>query len=138
MPRPKPGLCLLPPRASPNDWRRAEPDANHEGSPEGAANTDLAEVSAQEYHSFFTDCLHQNSGFSIPALSAREGISIPALSAREGISIPALPAREGISIPSLAGRAGMENRLSYLPSLGGQVWKIGYHTFPRWEGRYGK
>ena len=108
MPRPKPGLCLLPPRASPNDWRRAEPDANHEGSPEGAANTDLAEVSAQEYHSFFTDCLHQNSGFSIPALSAREGISIPALSAREGISIPALAGRAGMEIPSLPDRAGME------------------------------
>ena len=108
MPRPKPGLCLLPQRASLNDWRRAEPDANHEGSSEGAANTDLAEVSAQEYHSFFTDCLHQNAGFSIPALPAREGISIPALPAREGISIPSLAGRAGMEIPSLPDRAGME------------------------------
>ena len=97
--RPKPGLCLLPPRASPNDWRRAEPDANHEGSPEGAANTDLAEVSAQEYHSFFTDCLHQNAGFSIPALAVRDGISIPSLAGRAGMEIPSLPDRAGMEKP---------------------------------------
>ena len=87
---------MLPPRASWNDWQRAEPDANHDGSLEGAANTDLAEVSAQEYHSFFTDYLRQKTVFSIPARSEREGISILAP-----------PEREGISIPSQLGGAGM-------------------------------
>ena len=101
--RPKPGLCLLPPRASRNDWRRVEPDANHDGSLEGAANTDLAEVSAQEYHSFFTDCLHQNAGFFRPALPAREGFSRPALSGRQGISIPALADRTGMYYWSYTG-----------------------------------
>ena len=59
MPRPQPGLCLLPPRASPHDWRRAPPSANHSGLPSGAANTDLASVSAQEYTSLL-DTLNTN------------------------------------------------------------------------------